>query len=228
MRTATEQAFEAIQVHGPMTANEVYGKCDQFEDEAACSRVLAQMATREPVRLVRRLVDNPNSGQGARRQVYQYDTVERARGVAAVKINGEPANPSGDLLVDSVPAASVSVPAADTERERLRSDLHAARNDLAAYSLLVEAVMCRLGVDRPEAVMEALDARLVRDAQLGKPAVILIGDDDSADVLELPQDVDPRQRAMDLVRNGEVRQAVVARLMGRAVMPRPIVEWVAA
>ncbi len=74
---ATDLAVKSIQAHGPMTARALYEAVDGFEDIEHCSRVLASLATREPVRLVRRMVDNPNKGQGNRSQVYQYDTPER-------------------------------------------------------------------------------------------------------------------------------------------------------
>lgn len=71
---ATDLAVKSIQACGPMTARALYEAVDGFEDIEHCSRVLASLATREPVR---RMVDNPNKGQGNRSQVYQYDTPER-------------------------------------------------------------------------------------------------------------------------------------------------------
>lgn len=74
---ATDLAVTSVRLLGPMTARELYSQADGFEDIEHCSRVLASLATREPVRLVRRMVDNPNKGQGNRNQVFQYDTPER-------------------------------------------------------------------------------------------------------------------------------------------------------
>jgi hypothetical protein len=74
---ATDLAVNSIRLMGPMSARALYDQVDGFETVEQASRVLAGLATREPVRLTRRLVDNPQGGQGNRRQVFQYDLVER-------------------------------------------------------------------------------------------------------------------------------------------------------
>lgn len=74
---ATDLAVNSIRLMGPMSARALYAEVDGFETVEHASRVLASLATREPIRLARRLVDNPQGGQGNRKQVFQYDLVER-------------------------------------------------------------------------------------------------------------------------------------------------------
>lgn len=110
---------------------------------------------------------------------------------------------------------------------QMRKQLHDQGNDLAALRMIVEAACGRLGTDA-EHLLETLDQRLAAPAQIGKPIVILMADDDTADIRELKDDVDPQRHAMSLVGEDGITQAIVARLIGRAVMPEPKAAWVSA
>lgn len=163
----TEQTYQIIERHGPKTADELYAACDAFQDKAHCSRVLAQMATREPVRLLRRKVPNPSGEQTGPREVYQYDTAARAfGGVAATSMRTEP---RADLVSamatthdqDQVPAKE----AAGEQLARLRDQLHGSRNEAAAYRLLLDAVMARIGATQPEAILPILEVLVAAAAE---------------------------------------------------------------
>jgi hypothetical protein len=111
--------------------------------------------------------------------------------------------------------------------DELRKQNHDLRNDLCAYTMLVYGIMRRIGVDKPENLIEALDERLARAAHIGRQAVILVDDQDCKDLLELTADQDAKDKAKKLVESGEIATAIVATLHGRYVMPQSQPEWIA-
>jgi DNA-binding PadR family transcriptional regulator len=109
----------------------------------------------------------------------------------------------------------------------LKRQLHDQGNDLAGMRMILDEAVKRIGAAGPTDFLTVLDARLARPAQLGRPALILV-DGDNAEVLDLPQSIDPKARAMELVMSGGITTAIVATIHGRATMPKPTPEWLPA